>query len=198
MKIHPKSERTEPDTLRSKYDGGDSGENGPPPSVLQHSTHAIAGSIGTLGAAGSGRAVGKRAVDQQSRRAVDIGNVDHRLVERSIAAVTDQIVQILRVAVLVAAAHVVRVAGALHRLGLILLGGLVVIGVWVGVGIQVGAVQPHTGPEGEEACRKEDGHDTRRGAATGLVRYCRAAAVVSPTAVWVGWAAARCGPPTSA
>lgn len=68
-----------------------------------------------IGATWRGRAVGQSTVDDQCSRAVDVGNGDQRLVQRRVAAIANEVIQVLLVRVLVAATGTVLLAKTGNR-----------------------------------------------------------------------------------
>ena len=65
--------------------------------------------------AGGSRSVGQCAIDNQRRRAINIGDVDQGLVQRVVAAVSNKIVQIFAIIVLVTTACAEFLAETSHR-----------------------------------------------------------------------------------
>jgi len=171
-----------------KYRGEDSHKNWPEPDGANHGVKtagSVAVSIGVFGAAVGCCAIGQRAVDQNGIGAVDLGDVDNRLVERIVIPVADNIVHIRAVGVLVTAAWVVRIAGANDWLRLVLVGGVVVESVRVGIGVHVCAVEPESGPEcnGPNTRTEEQRVNARFRLLARLVGDRRAASVVTSTTI---------------
>lgn len=84
--------------------------------------------IGLLSASSSGCPVRKRAVQDNGAPSIDIGHRDHALVEACIATVAQDILLVLGVGVVVAAALIVLFAKALDWLRLVGIDGDVVEG----------------------------------------------------------------------
>lgn len=160
------------------------GDQGPPTGGLGQVPQARSG-VGGVGAAAGGGAVGQGAVDEDGLGAVDVADGDEAAVERVVAAVADDAVDVGLVGVVVAAADLVGVAGAGHGLRLVAVRRLVVVVPRVPVRVQVRRVVPHAGPEGHrrQPAHQHEGHDAARRARARAVGHRRAAAVVSPTAV---------------
>lgn len=166
-------------SLSDEHRGADGGHDGPPTGVLEQEAHASAG-IRVLVAARGGGAVGQRAVDEDGV----VGDHDLCLVQLVVAAVADQLVEHGRggvAAVVVAPALDVRVAGALHGLGLVAAAAVVVVAVGVAVGVEVRAVRPREERiegKGSEAGAEEEGGDAGRRDAARAIWLSRAAGVV--------------------
>jgi hypothetical protein len=80
---------------------------------------------------------------------VDGGDADEGVVE--VGAVSDDVAQELRVAILVASAYEIGIAAAGDLCCLILLARLIVVAVRTRVGVCVGAIEPQAGPERERS-----------------------------------------------
>lgn len=175
-------------SLQSKHNRGDRDNGRPVARMLQQRLHA-ARRIRAVCATGRGRAVGEGAVDQQSARAVDVGDADLVGGQSGGRAVAEQVVHVGAVGVIVAGTLDRLVAAAADIAGLVLAGRLVVVRVRVAVGVVVDGVVPETGPEGEAGDTgtshraQSDGTDTRGRVGARAVGLGRATAVVGTTAV---------------
>lgn len=161
-------------------DGDEYGSNGRPEThQLNNVPQASSARILPVG----GRAIGKTTVDEDGPGSVDVGNVDNALVERVVAAVSNEAVVVRSVVVIVATADIIRAASAENVSRLIATAGLVVVVVWMVVGVHVRAVQPDAGPE-REGGTSEDGkwQDARGAPAAGAVGSRRTTSIISATA----------------
>lgn len=95
------------------------------------------------------RALGKSAVDANSRPALDISDVHKGLVQGGIAPVSDELVEIFLVFVVFTTTWQVLGAQALNRLRLLLVGRNIVECVFVLVWVAVGSMSPGGSSEAE-------------------------------------------------
>ena len=150
------SQARKPAALVQKDESAHGRHHGPVAGTLEQGLETGAG-VGVFGAARRRRSVGQGAVDQDGALSVDGGNVDERLVQGGVVAIANQLVQVARLAVLVAAADHIRIAAAGDGLGLVDVGGLVEEAVWLRVRVEVGAVVPGARPESQgEGCAGEE------------------------------------------
>lgn len=152
----------------------------------------IGRAISLLSASSSGCAVGKGAIQDNGALSRDIGDGDHTLVEGCIAAVAQDILLVLAVVVVVAAALRVLFAKALDGLRLVGIDGDVVEGPGVLVWVRVNGVVPRASEAIEEYSGSKTDTNTKedRGNATPRRRsssiWDRSAAAVESTTT-VGW-----------
>ena len=121
--------------------------------MLEHppeTSSAARTTIHIISTSSRGCAVGQGAVDQEIVGSVNNGNSNQGLVQRRVAAVSNQVVDIGAVGVFVATARGIRIASAGDVAGLVLVRGLVVVCVQVVVGVHVGAIEPDGRPDGEK------------------------------------------------
>jgi len=161
--------------LSDENSGADGGNERPVADILEQKAHSSARIALIIGSA-----VGEGAVEENGV----VRNHDLGLVQLVVAAISNHLVEDSRgavPAVVVAAAFDVRVAGALHWLGLVAPAAVVVEAVGVGVRVEVCPVRPgqdRVESQRSEAGSEEEGRDAGWGAATGAVRCSCAAGVV--------------------
>lgn len=122
------------------------------------------------------------AVDQQRLGAVHGRHSHERGIHVCIAPVADQVVQVGRVVVVIAATGAVLATQTLDGERRVSLRGSVVEAVGVAVGVRVGAVEPEAREETQRRSAEEVGCDAAGRSRTGAVGGRRAAPVVSTAA----------------
>jgi hypothetical protein len=152
----------------------------------------IGRAISLLSASSSGCAVGKGAVQDNGALSRDIGDGDHTLVEGCIAAVAQDILLVLGVVVVVAAALGVLFAKALDWLRLVGVDGDVVEGPCVLVWVRVDGVVPrasetkekYSGSKTDSGTKEDRGNAAPRRRSSSI--WDRSTAAVE-SATTVGW-----------
>lgn len=114
-------------------------------------------------------AVGKRPVENDSLRVIDVGNIDHAAVEAGKAAVPNEGVQIARIITFVASTCAVLGAQTGYRQSLVRPAGVVRgvgavdEGVGMGIWVNIGAIQPHSWEESESRSAQDERSNSSSG-----------------------------------